>query len=152
MATSAAPAAATVDEGVLDPSQQNVLTKVLSQVVQERQAQLDRLRKELHEVNWQRKSAQTAAADKLTLLHQNWLSLVSKNFQLEGVCADLEQQVSRLEARVAASAAAAGDAGGNDENDANQGNQADPVASGVAGARMNGAIAPSGDSQAGGVS
>ena len=55
--------------------------------MQERQAQLDRLRKELHEVNWQRKSAQTAAADKLTLLHQNWLSLVSKNFQLEGVCA-----------------------------------------------------------------
>ena len=118
--------------------------------MQERQAQLDRLRKELHEVNWQRKSAQTAAADKLTLLHQNWLSLVSKNFQLEGVCADLEQQVTRLEARVAASAA--GDAGGNDENDANQGNQADPVASGVAGARVNGAIASSGDSQAGGVS
>ena len=87
MATSAAPAAATVDEGVLDPSQQNVLTKVLSQVVQERQAQLDRLRKELHaRVNWQRKSTQTAAADKLTLLHQTCLSLVSKNFQLEGAC------------------------------------------------------------------
>lgn len=57
------------------------------------QIRLQAIKKEIQEVNWQRKLKQTQAGDKLRSLEAQWVMLVSKNYEIEKVCAELEEEI-----------------------------------------------------------
>ncbi|KAI8130028.1 hypothetical protein FF38_12813 [Lucilia cuprina] len=65
------------------------------------QNQLQALKKEIQDVNWQRKQAQTQAGEKLRTLEANWVLLVSKNYEIEQQCVELEKQIYTLRQRIA---------------------------------------------------
>lgn len=73
---------------------------VLSQMVNQTQKQLQDLRKKILEVNWQRKNAQNSAGEKLRDLESSWVGLVSKNYEIERACAELEKEIGCLEQRI----------------------------------------------------
>lgn len=51
------------------------------------------LKKNIQEVNWERKQAQVQGGDKLKALEAEWVSLVSKNYEIEQACVVLENEV-----------------------------------------------------------
>lgn len=57
------------------------------------QLQLQQLKKDMQDVNWQRKQAQTQAGEKLRALEAHWVLLVSKNYEIETECVELEKVV-----------------------------------------------------------
>ncbi|GBP10150.1 Pre-mRNA-splicing factor SPF27 [Eumeta japonica] len=64
------------------------------------QNQLQSLKKEIQDVNWQRKQTQTQAGEKLRTLEANWVLLVSKNYEIEQQCVELEKKIQTLRALV----------------------------------------------------
>ncbi|CAN7939010.1 unnamed protein product [Ixodes hexagonus] len=70
----------------------------LVRMLHQLQKQLQDLRKQIQEVNWQRKTSQTEAGEKLKNLEVNWVSLVSKNYEIERACVELEKEIAGLEA------------------------------------------------------
>uniref|UniRef100_A0A1A9WY30 Pre-mRNA-splicing factor SPF27 n=1 Tax=Glossina brevipalpis TaxID=37001 RepID=A0A1A9WY30_9MUSC len=65
------------------------------------QTQLQHLKKEIQDVNWQRKQTQTQAGEKLRTLEENWVSLVSKNYEIEQQCVEIEKQIHLVRRRLA---------------------------------------------------
>ncbi|XP_017083061.1 pre-mRNA-splicing factor SPF27 [Drosophila eugracilis] len=57
------------------------------------QLQLQQLKKDIQDVNWQRKQAQTQAGERLRSLEAHWVLLVSKNYEIETECVELEKLV-----------------------------------------------------------
>lgn len=53
-------------------------------------------RKMIQEINWQRKNMQTQGGEKLRQLEAQWVGLVSKNYEIEQACVQLEKEVARL--------------------------------------------------------
>lgn len=74
--------------------------EVLTALQAKAQAQLQDLRKEIQEVNWQRKSKQMQAGEKLRALEAHWVLLVSKNYEIEQACAGLEEEIYYLRSQV----------------------------------------------------
>lgn len=70
--------------------------EVLVQLVNEAQKQLQSLRKQIQEVNWQRKSMQTQGGEKLRALEAQWVGLVSKNYEIEQACVHIEEEMYKL--------------------------------------------------------
>uniref|UniRef100_T1KRH1 Pre-mRNA-splicing factor SPF27 n=1 Tax=Tetranychus urticae TaxID=32264 RepID=T1KRH1_TETUR len=60
------------------------------------QKQHHELKKEMQEVNWQRKNSQTTAGEKVKILEEKWVTLVSKNFEIERACVELENELQAL--------------------------------------------------------
>lgn len=58
------------------------------------QKELQDLKKEIQDVNWKRKSKQLQTGDKLNLLNKQWVSLVSRNYEIEQAISQLEQQLA----------------------------------------------------------
>ncbi|KAH8288587.1 hypothetical protein KR054_005643 [Drosophila jambulina] len=73
------------------------------------QLQLQQLKKDIQDVNWQRKQAQTQAGERLRSLEAHWVLLVSKNYEIETESAELEKLVhaarQKLESLVPAATA-----------------------------------------------
>jgi len=67
--------------------------QVLVQMMSQAQKQLQNLRKQIQEVNWQRKSMQTQGGEKLRALEAQWVGLVSKNYEIEQACVHLEEEM-----------------------------------------------------------
>lgn len=59
------------------------------------QLSLQELKKEIQDVNWQRKSKQTQGGEKLRSLEAQWVMLVSKNYEIEQACAKIEEEIAR---------------------------------------------------------
>lgn len=57
------------------------------------QLQLQQLKKDIQDVNWQRKQAQTQAGERLRSLEAHWVLLVSKNYEIETESVELEKHV-----------------------------------------------------------
>ncbi|XP_054716541.1 pre-mRNA-splicing factor SPF27-like [Uloborus diversus] len=74
---------------------------VLVSMINQSQKTLQDLRKKILEVNWQRKSSQNTAGEKLRELESSWVGLVSKNYEIERACAELEKEISVLEQKCA---------------------------------------------------
>ena len=53
-------------------------------------------RKEIQELNWSRKSMQTKAGEELRHLESSWVSLVSRNYEIEQACVLLEAEIIKL--------------------------------------------------------
>lgn len=73
-----------------------ILTKMLKKL----QGELDQLKKDLQEINWQRKRVQTTTGEKLNNLEASWVGFVSKNFEIERACVQLEHEISKFEEQV----------------------------------------------------
>ncbi|XP_067140150.1 pre-mRNA-splicing factor SPF27 [Centruroides vittatus] len=73
---------------------------ILVKMLQQTQKQLQELRKNIQEVNWQRKTTQTEAGEKLRNLEASWVGLVSKNYEIERACAELEEEVATVEQEI----------------------------------------------------
>ncbi|XP_013786633.2 pre-mRNA-splicing factor SPF27-like, partial [Limulus polyphemus] len=69
---------------------------LLVQLLHQAQKQLQDLRKQIQEVNWERKSSQKAAGEKLRNLDASWVGLVSKNYEIERACAELEKEIDSM--------------------------------------------------------
>ncbi|XP_047498463.1 uncharacterized protein LOC125045302 [Penaeus chinensis] len=54
-------------------------------------------RKEIQELNWSRKNMQTKAGEELRHLESSWVSLVSRNYEIEQACVLLEAEIVKLE-------------------------------------------------------
>ncbi len=70
--------------------------KILTQCVESAQKQLNQLRHKIQEINLQRKTEQTLAGEKLSDLERNWVHLVSKNYEIECACVELEKQLYEM--------------------------------------------------------
>lgn len=73
---------------------------VLVQMLSQTQKRLQELRKMIQEINWQRKNTQTVAGEKLRDLESSWVSLVSKNYEIESACAEIEKIITALEQKI----------------------------------------------------
>lgn len=51
-------------------------------------------RKEIQEINWERKHAQIKAGEKLKKLEAMWDDLVRKNYEIEQACVELEENLT----------------------------------------------------------
>ncbi|GFO26098.1 pre-mRNA-splicing factor spf27 [Plakobranchus ocellatus] len=70
---------------------------VLSSMIEQAQKHLQDLRKKIQEINWQRKTEQTQAGEKLRDLETTWVGLVSKNYEIERACAEIEKEIGEEE-------------------------------------------------------
>lgn len=68
--------------------------ELLVKCVSQAQKQLQILRKEIQEINWQRKETQMQAGEKLKKLESMWVGLVSKNYEIEQACVQLEKEIA----------------------------------------------------------
>lgn len=71
----------------------------LSKLVDKSRNQLDELKKQIQEINLERKNNQVAAGEKIKILEEDWVSLVSKNYEIERACVQLEAEIAKLEAQ-----------------------------------------------------
>lgn len=60
------------------------------------QRQLQDVKKNIQEVNWKRKQAQQSAGGELRRLEETWVGLVSKNYEIEQACVNLERELAKL--------------------------------------------------------
>ncbi|CAH3162670.1 unnamed protein product [Porites evermanni] len=70
--------------------------ETLTRILAQQQKKLMDIKKEIQEINWQRKTEQTKAGEQLQHLEQSWVGLVSKNYEIERACAELEAEIERL--------------------------------------------------------
>ncbi|MEQ2275764.1 Pre-mRNA-splicing factor SPF27, partial [Xenotaenia resolanae] len=68
----------------------------LAFMIEMAQKELHKFRKQIQDLNWQRKNDQLAAGAKLRELESNWVSLVSKNYEIERAIVQLENEVGQL--------------------------------------------------------
>lgn len=73
-----------------------VYLDVLTSMLAKAQKQLEGIKKEIQDVNWQRKDKQTEAGEKLRALETQWVMLVSKNYEIEQACARLEEEIAKF--------------------------------------------------------
>lgn len=71
-----------------------VYLEVITSMLAKAQARLQELKKDIQDINWQRKSKQTQAGEKLRSLEAQWVMLVSKNYEIEQACVKLEEQIA----------------------------------------------------------
>nr|XP_002128040.1 pre-mRNA-splicing factor SPF27 [Ciona intestinalis] len=72
-------------------------------MLQDAQKQLQSIKKDIQDVNWERKSEQTKAGEKLRTLEANWVNLVSKNYEIEEAIFHLEVLAKTENAKMAQS-------------------------------------------------
>jgi cysteinyl-tRNA synthetase len=70
-----------------------VHNEFLQKMIEQEQRQLQSLRMQIQEINWQRKRDQRKAGADIQQLEHTWFTLVSKNFEIERAIADLERQI-----------------------------------------------------------
>lgn len=62
------------------------------------QKELAELKKEIQDVNWNRKNKQLQTGEHLNRLNNQWVQLVSCNFEIESAIKQLEQQIYNIKA------------------------------------------------------
>lgn len=62
------------------------------------QKELAELKKEIQDVNWSRKNKQMQTGEQLNRLNNQWVTLVSCNFEIESAIKQLEQQIYTMKA------------------------------------------------------
>lgn len=61
---------------------------------------LDQYKKEIEDINRQRKSEQEAAGLKINVLSNKWEELIYKNYEIETACVALEQELALIKAKL----------------------------------------------------
>ncbi|XP_051495019.1 pre-mRNA-splicing factor SPF27 isoform X1 [Apus apus] len=68
----------------------------LVHMIEQAQKELQKLRKSIQDLNWQRKNMQLTAGAKLREMESTWVSLVSKNYEIERTIVQLENEISQI--------------------------------------------------------
>ncbi|KAH0618957.1 hypothetical protein JD844_018533 [Phrynosoma platyrhinos] len=68
----------------------------LVHMIEQAQKELQSLRKHIQDLNWQRKNMQLTAGAKLREMESTWVSLVSKNYEIERTIVQLENEISQI--------------------------------------------------------
>jgi pre-mRNA-splicing factor SPF27 len=68
--------------------------EIFTSMLAKAQERLQDLKKDIQDVNWQRKKKQTDGGDKLRALEEKWVMLVSKNYEIEQACVKLEELIA----------------------------------------------------------
>ncbi|KAG1706992.1 Pre-mRNA-splicing factor SPF27 [Nymphon striatum] len=71
-----------------------VYNGIIHQMVQQAQAKLQEMKKNIQDINWNRKNDQGEAGKKLQNLEESWVGLVSKNYEIERACVELESELN----------------------------------------------------------
>jgi len=71
--------------------------EVLQDMLTRLQSQLSDVKKNIQEINWSRKNQQTQVGDRLKQLETSWVSLVSKNYEIEQAVIGMEQEFQYLQ-------------------------------------------------------
>ncbi|KAJ8021590.1 Pre-mRNA-splicing factor SPF27 [Holothuria leucospilota] len=72
---------------------------LLTKMLEAAQKQLQAIRKQIQEINWNRKKEQTESGTTLKTLQESWVKLVTKNYEIERACQDLEQELEKMKKR-----------------------------------------------------
>ena len=70
---------------------------MLDRLIKYNKQKLIDTKRRIQETNYERKTSQEKAGEKLKHLEANWVSLVSKNFEIEQACLNLENEIKMLE-------------------------------------------------------
>ncbi|VTJ66891.1 Hypothetical predicted protein [Marmota monax] len=73
-----------------------VYNENLVHMIEHAQKELQKLRKHIQDLNWQRKNMQLTAGSKLREMESNWVSLVSKNYEIERTIVQLENEIFQI--------------------------------------------------------
>ncbi|KAM9321580.1 pre-mRNA-splicing factor SPF27 [Gastrophryne carolinensis] len=73
-----------------------VYNENLVRMIDSAQKDLQKLRKRIQDLNWQRKNSQLTAGSKLREMESTWVSLVSKNYEIERAIVQLENEIQQL--------------------------------------------------------
>uniref|UniRef100_A0A2K5LQ48 Pre-mRNA-splicing factor SPF27 n=1 Tax=Cercocebus atys TaxID=9531 RepID=A0A2K5LQ48_CERAT len=73
-----------------------VYNENLVHMTEHAQKELQKLRKHIKDLNWQRKNMQLTAGSKLRERESNWISMVSKNYEIEQIIAQLENEIYQI--------------------------------------------------------
>ena len=65
-------------------------------MIEHAQKELQKLRKHIQDLNWQRKNMQLTAGSKWTEMESTWVSLVSKNYEIERTIVQLENELFQM--------------------------------------------------------
>jgi len=68
--------------------------EVLTRMVNSSQQQLQKIKQQIQEVNWSRKQSQTQTGEQLRILESSWVGLVSKNYEIDRACGELERGIN----------------------------------------------------------
>ncbi|ELT97427.1 hypothetical protein CAPTEDRAFT_171803 [Capitella teleta] len=72
---------------------------VLQKMVDGAVGQISELKKQIQNINWKRKNEQSEAGTKLKQLEESWVGLVSKNYEIERACVEMEREIEQMEER-----------------------------------------------------
>jgi len=72
--------------------------ELLNKLVTDAQNKLQQIRKDIQEVNWQRKDSQQRAGIALSKLENDWATLVAKNYEIEEALRSMENERENLKA------------------------------------------------------
>uniref|UniRef100_A0A452S4L2 Pre-mRNA-splicing factor SPF27 n=1 Tax=Ursus americanus TaxID=9643 RepID=A0A452S4L2_URSAM len=73
-----------------------VYNENLVHMIEHAQKELQKLRKHIQDLNWQRKNMQLTAGSKLREMESTWVSLVSKNYEIERTIVQLENEIFQM--------------------------------------------------------
>ncbi|XP_063811498.1 pre-mRNA-splicing factor SPF27 [Pseudophryne corroboree] len=73
-----------------------VYNENLVRMIESAQKDLQKLRKRIQDLNWQRKNSQLTSGAKLREMESTWVSLVSKNYEIERAIVQLENEINQL--------------------------------------------------------
>ncbi|XP_072269615.1 pre-mRNA-splicing factor SPF27 [Pyxicephalus adspersus] len=76
-----------------------VYNENLVRMIENAQKDLQKLRKRIQDLNWQRKNSQLTSGAKLREMESTWVSLVSKNYEIERAIVQLENEIQQLKQR-----------------------------------------------------
>ncbi|CAI9536865.1 unnamed protein product [Staurois parvus] len=76
-----------------------VYNENLVRMIETAQKDLQKLRKRIQDLNWQRKNSQLTSGAKLREMESTWVSLVSKNYEIERAIVQLENEIQQLKQR-----------------------------------------------------
>ena len=82
---------------IYGPEAWKVYNAFLSKLVDKSKTKFDELKKSIQEINLDRKNSQVEAGKKIKMLEENWVTLVSKNYEIERACVQLETEIAKLE-------------------------------------------------------
>lgn len=73
---------------------------LLQQMLDSQQRKHTEMKRHIQEVNWQRKSEQKEAGTELERLEASWIGFVSKNYEIERACADVEREIEQCKSEI----------------------------------------------------
>uniref|UniRef100_F7FQ59 Pre-mRNA-splicing factor SPF27 n=1 Tax=Ornithorhynchus anatinus TaxID=9258 RepID=F7FQ59_ORNAN len=87
---------ANVDRPLTVLSHFSSILRNLVHMIEQAQKELQKLRKHIQDLNWQRKNMQLTAGSKLREMESTWVSLVSKNYEIERTIVQLENEIYQI--------------------------------------------------------